>query len=562
MSEHVARRPSAAGVVVGTAFAMLAMTPSLLPRDWLYQGLVSGISAAVGYALGCLGAWAARPVLRRPRVSAAAARVPARVRRWTLPVVLAASPVALLVMLAVAVRWQHELTSVMGMPPTAASAWLRAAPVLVVVAAVLVAAARGMRALSTLVARALRRRFRLGPRVAAVVASVVVTLVVVVLVQDVLLARALAATDRVFDALNDEDHPGVAQPLDPHRSGSPGSAAGWETLGREGRRFVAGGPTAADLAVTPAGAVAEPVRVYVGLETAPDAEARAAVAVDELERTGGFERSVLVVATTTGSGWVNGSAAEAVELLHGGDTAVVASQYSYLPSWLSFLLDRTRSEREATALFTAVEERLAELPEAERPRVLVLGESQGVFGSEAVFASLADIRARTDGVLWVGPPHASPMWSALVERRDPGTPEAMPVYADGLVVRFASGAADLATPPTPWLEPRVLYLQHRSDPVVWWSPDLLLRRPDWLAEPAGPGAPRPTMTWFPVVTFWQLGFDLLVAKAVPDGHGHNYGAAVVDGWLAVAAPEGWTTADTRALRALVTSSDREPVPAG
>jgi uncharacterized membrane protein len=46
---------------------------------------------------------------------------------------------------------------------------------------------------------------------------------------------------------------------------------------------------------------------------------------------GGFERSVLVVATPTGSGWLDNGAVDTLEYLHGGDTAIVATQYSYLP---------------------------------------------------------------------------------------------------------------------------------------------------------------------------------------------------------------------------------------
>ena len=36
-------------------FACLSFTPSLLPRSGLVQGLVCGITAAIGYGLGVLG---------------------------------------------------------------------------------------------------------------------------------------------------------------------------------------------------------------------------------------------------------------------------------------------------------------------------------------------------------------------------------------------------------------------------------------------------------------------------------------------------------------------------
>ena len=535
------------GLVVGVAFAMLAMTPSLLPRDWLFQGLVSGVSGAIGYGVGVALAWLLRRSATWRRFQAwVGARVPARVRRWVLPGLCVAGVAALLVMLSVAAGWQRELTAAMGMPPTTTSGWLRAAPVLVLVAAGFLVVARGIRAVSRMIARFLRRRLRLPGVVAGVVGAVVVALGLVVVLNDVVLARALSLADQAFAVANTEDHPGVEQPQDGMRSGSPESLAAWDTLGREGRRFVAQAPSTETLAATPAGAVADPIRVYAGLDTAPDAEGRAATAVAELERTGAFDRAVLLVVTTTGSGWVNAAAVEPLELMYGGDTATVATQYSYLPSWLSFLVDRIRAKEEAQALFSAIEARVDQLPVDDRPRLLVYGESLGSFGSESVYTSLADMRERSDGVLWVGPPNANEVWRALVERRDPGTPETAPVYASGLVVRFADETGDVGVPDTPWEDPRVLYLQHRSDPIVWWGPALLVQRPDWITEPA-PDRSGPTMTWYPVVSFWQLTFDLVNAKSVPDGHGHNYDLQLAPAWASVAAPDGWDDADAAQL---------------
>ncbi len=93
-------------------------------------------------------------------------------------------------------------------------------------------------------------------------------------------------------------------------------------------------------------------------------------------------------------------------------------------------------------------------------------------------------------------------------------------------------------PPSTWLKPRIVYLQHASDPIVWWSPDLLFERPDWLAEPRGPDVSK-SMRWWPIVTFWQVSADLAHAQKVPSGHGHRYGTLVLDGWEAVAPPAEW-----------------------
>ncbi|MCV7063253.1 hypothetical protein H7I76_28690, partial [Mycolicibacterium vaccae] len=40
------------GIAFGALFFCLSLTPSLLPRDWIFQGLVGGINAAFGYGLG------------------------------------------------------------------------------------------------------------------------------------------------------------------------------------------------------------------------------------------------------------------------------------------------------------------------------------------------------------------------------------------------------------------------------------------------------------------------------------------------------------------------------
>jgi hypothetical protein len=182
--------------------------------------------------------------------------------------------------------------------------------------------------------------------------------------------------------------------------------------------------------------------------------------------------------TTTGTGWINPVAASALELLWDGDTALAGYQYSYLPSWLSFLVDAGRAREAGAELFNAVHERWSELPEDDRPLLLVFGESLGADGAEAAFSGIADVRNRADGMLLVGPPNSSELWRTFTERRDPGALEHLPIYDGGATVRFASDPVHLTVPEAPWYHPRVVYLQHASDPIVWWSPGLTLREPD------------------------------------------------------------------------------------
>ena len=49
--------PAPAGLVLGTVFFILALTPSLLPRDVLSQGAPCGLCAGTGYPLGVWLSW-------------------------------------------------------------------------------------------------------------------------------------------------------------------------------------------------------------------------------------------------------------------------------------------------------------------------------------------------------------------------------------------------------------------------------------------------------------------------------------------------------------------------
>ncbi|MEJ2860169.1 alpha/beta-hydrolase family protein [Actinomycetospora flava] len=475
------------GAGVAALVAVLALAPGLLPRDGIVQGVVSGGVAALGYGSG-----AALPGSRR------GGRVVALVGLLGFGVALV-----------VAAGRQRDAAALIGAPGPTTGEFLLALPVTVAVVGVLVVVGRGFRGLTRLV-----RRW-LGARLPG--AAVLVVALGTVLVVGALGWGALAAAEQSFAARNDEPGP-VAAPASATRSGSPASLVPWETLGRDGRRFVGG--------------AGDTVRVYVGLESAPDPQARAALAVAELERAGGFDRSVLVLATPTGSGAVDPQVPGSLERVRGGDTAMAAVQYSTLPSDLSLLVDGPRAAEQTRALVDAVRARLDRRPPERRPRLLLYGQSLGALGSQAAFTSLDEVRSRVDGVLWVGPPHASEPWAGLVAGRDPGSPQVRPVVDGGRAVRFAGRAGDLATPAGPWDTPRVLYLQHPSDPVVWWSPDLLRRRPDRLAEP--PGFDVPGQPWLPVITFWATTVDLARAQSVPPDHGHLYDALLVDGWMAVA----------------------------
>ncbi|MEV0250357.1 alpha/beta-hydrolase family protein [Nocardia sp. NPDC050712] len=549
------------GLIFATLFFALSVTPSLVPRDWLFQGLISGINAALGYGVGCLLEWLFRVWLRYapklgPRLRAAVP--PTWVRYAMKSAILLTAAVVAALMLVQSARWQREITALMGMEGTDTAAYLRTGLLSVVVGVGVVAVYRTLRHLVLALARQLNRWIRVPREFAPALGLLLLTVFTVTVVNGVASRAFFAVANSAFSVRNDHTSVNAVQPQLPERSGSPESLAKWETLGFEGRWFVSHGPTASQIGELTGKPAREPIRAYVGLESvAGGPEEHAQLAAAELERTGAFDRKVVVVVTTTGTGWVNSLAAGAIEYMYGGDTAIIATQYSYLPSVLSFLADRGKAATAGKLVFDAVHAHWSARPPEARPKLLVYGESLGSQGSEAAFDGLSDLRAKVDGALWVGPPNSNQMWKQLVSRRDPGSREVEPMYADGLVVRFAAESADLAQPTTEWRPPRIAYLQHASDPIVWWSPDLIFSQPDWLAEPRGADVSS-QMRWAPFVTFWQVAADLTNAQGVTDGHGHRYGSLVLDGWVAIAEPPGWNAELSDKIRAqLETAEDIE-----
>lgn len=536
------------GVAVGALFFCLSLTPSLLPRDWLFAGLIGGINAAIGYGIGVvLGKLFRRMVLRRRSWWPPAKRVLTALKTAT----VVGAVLACLLVVVPAAAWQRQVSALMGIEGPATLGYYRTVLLALVVGALLIGVARILLDAVKVLARVLIRRWRLNDEVALFIGTAVMAVLVITLINGVLLRGFLAGANRVFQPQDLTTRDGIEQPVAPQRSGSPESFAAWDTLGFQGRNFVASGPDAAELERVNGRPALEPVRVYAGLQTAETAEERMAVLLSELERTGAFDRELLVVVPTTGTGWVNPVAARALEMMYNGDTAMVALQYSYLPSWISFLGDQQTSMDSGRMLIDAVHERWVDMPPEDRPKLVLYGESLGSMAGQAAFGFLPDVsRMGFDSVLWVGPPNASPLWDALIVRRDPGTPEVHPRYDNGRTVRFspANEPAEIyRDTEAPWEGTRVLFLQHPSDPIVWWSPDLLFSRPDWLREP--PGRDRTaSMRWYPIVTFWQVSADMTNASGVPGGHGHNYGQSVLDGWAAVAPPPGWTSADTERIR--------------
>lgn len=521
-------------------FACLSFTPSLLPRGGLIQGIVCGITAAIGYGLGVLLASIWR---------AFADRGPRPPRRWGWPVFFIGGAILFAVFLGLGQYWQHEIRTLMGVtdynvPLAVASPFIAA-----LVFCLLLLTGRALRGVYRWLAHLLNRW--IGRRAAVAVGWLTVAVLVYAVITGLLLQGLVSVANSAFSVRDTTTAEGVHQPATSLRSGGRDSLVPWGTLGYQGRNFTGEGPTVSDLEKFTGQAAVEPIRAYAGLASASEAETRATLAVRDLQRAGGFERKNLLVVTTTGSGWVDPALVDTFEYLTGGDCATVAIQYSYLPSWLSYLVDQSKAREAGRVLFDVVYGVWSRLPQDQRPRLFVAGESLGSFGGEAAFSGEYDMHNRTAGVLFAGPPNFNALFREFTDHRDPGSPEVQPVYRDGRIVRFAGEPATGIPPESqPWAGSRILYMMHPSDPIVWWSPHLVFSPPDWLTEPHGSDV-LSSMVWMPFVTFWQVTADLPFATGVPEGHGHKYTAEYVDGWNAVLRPPGLTGQDLADLRKIV-----------
>lgn len=528
------------GLLVGTLFFSASLTPSLLPRPVIAQGVVSGLSLAAGYGVGVLVKWL-WAYLELPMLRGRARRV---------MILLAAAVCALIaiVFLRQASDWQDSIRVLMDLEPVENTRALVVGGIAILLFSALLLVAKAFRV--TFQSLSLRFRRFIPRRVANVIGGLIAVVLFWSLIEGLLFSYVLRAADasfQQFDALID---PELDPPTDPIKTGSQESLLGWTDLGRQGRRFVALGPTAEELGAFLGEEVPEPIRVYVGLNSAQTAEERARLALEELQRTRAFERSVLIIITPTGTGWVDPDALDTVEYLHRGDIASVAVQYSYLTSALSLLVEPEYGVETAAAVFNEIYQYWRELPEETRPRLYLHGLSLGALHSDRSFDIYDVVGNLFHGALWSGPPFRSETWRSATARREPGSPAWLPRFRDSSIIRFANQQRGLEIPDATWGALRIVFLQYASDPITFFEPEALWREPEWMADPRGPDV-SPDLRWFPIVTMLQLAADMVVAGRTPKGYGHDYAPEhYIDAWIAVSEPSGWPDEEVARLKAL------------
>ncbi|QGU02506.1 hypothetical protein CKALI_08230 [Corynebacterium kalinowskii] len=544
------------GLILGGMMFAVAATPSLLPRDWLFQAMASGFSAASGYGLGVFLNWNWRnwgrevaAVFGHKFLKAFAMeeeyaalkeltdfpeKVWFRIEMSLLGVVL----IWVTYISVSAVRWQRELHQYMGIPTHFGWEALGILPLGLGIWVLILLLVHWMLDLGRLVARIAPDRWTAAAR--SIIATAVALGLALWLVDSVIPGTVIRVFEKGAAVTNSAPDPSLKPPKSQFRSGSEYSFNRWEGLGSHGSRFVSLGMDGSEIAEVTGEPAKEPIRLFSGLKNGDTPEIQADRLVAELHRTQAHERKAVLIAGTTGTGWVNPTAAQSFELLYGGDSAIVAMQYSNLPSPVQFVASKDQVHESGKILVESVLAWRNSLPAEGRPELYLFGESLGTTQGEGAFSGVKDITRQVDGVLWVGPPNSNELWASLSLRRDPGTREVAPEFGGGTTVRFAENSRQIGRmlhDDAPWNRPRVLFIQHATDPIVWWSPNLLFSQPDWLKESPGIGR-HPSMSWQPLVTFWQVTLDMANSVSVPTYYGHNYGTEVLDGLAAITGYQG------------------------
>ena len=521
------------GVVGALVMYGVSVSPSLLARSWQWHAVASGVLSAVGYIVGLTIQRFYALVVPRLGVQITA---PQSVSIAFRAVLLLGFFLWFLRWLLQSYRERKRANHLVGMRGETLGEYLLGTFCAFILMLALLGFAWGLQWIGRAIVIVLSQWMHM---VFALALSLLILVVIVyALTSQVLLKLGINFFTRHARKMNNRTAKGIVQPQVPERSGSPQSRSSWRAVGGQGRVFLGRGPSRADIEAVTGCAAMEPIRVYAGMpEEGQSLQSAADLVVEELHRTGAFDRAVILIATSTGSGWVDEWQVQPLEYLTRGNCATASMQYSFVPSSINFLTDLDVSEEAAVILFETIRRAVDEIPEDRRPALFVCGESLGAYASQHVFSGIVDVLSRTDGALWVGTPAFTPMHAELTAIRHRGSPEVAPVVANGRHARFVNVPENLwadvyGRELGDWNYPRVVYAQHPSDPVVWWNSELVWHKPDWISEKVD-GDVSPHMQYTRGATYIQVLVDMPVAGTAPGGHGHTYHEELIPLWEAI-----------------------------
>jgi uncharacterized membrane protein len=306
----------------------------------------------------------------------------------------------------------------------------------------------------------------------------------------------------------------------PTVSGGKDSLLPIDHIDREGRKFLGCAVPGEVISEVMGEEAQDPIRVFAGLDSAETPEERARLAVAELDRLGGLDRSRILIFSPAGTGLVNPVVPEAEEMLSRGDVASVAVQYSQKRSL------RARKDLEvAQETFRLVLEELGRAlasRNGNRPEIVVYGESLGAWViAEAVASlgggSIVGLGIDRGAIIGVPNPVRGKLRRVLAEGGG-----SLP---DGIAIH--SSLDELMRLPEEEQEKiRYLVFTHPEDPVGnFEGTSMAWREPSWLRKgkrhPRIPG----NMRWYPGITYLQLLFDLkngTGSVGTFSAYGHDY----------------------------------------
>src|SRR6516164_4574038 len=201
---------STGGLLLGTLFFAASLTPTLLPRSFLTQGVLSGCSLAAGYGIGVFGRWLwAYMELPRPK---------GRLLRVAKLAAATGCAVVAVIFLWQAARWQNSIRELMELEPIDTAHPPAVSLIALTVFAILIALARFFRLTLRFVATRANRF--LPERVSDVIGFIAALALFWSVINGVLFRAFLhvaAASFQEYDALIE---PETEPPPDPLKTGS------------------------------------------------------------------------------------------------------------------------------------------------------------------------------------------------------------------------------------------------------------------------------------------------------------------------------------------------------
>lgn len=344
-------------------------------------------------------------------------------------------------------------------------------------------------------------------------------------------------------------------PTSPHVSSGPASSMPFDTLGKEGRRFVLMALSAPQIEEVMGEPAIEPVRVVGGFECADDVAERARRTLQDMVDVGAFERSWICVGSPTGVGYFNYSVAEAFEYLTRGDCAIVVPQYALVPSALA--LTRTEEAVELTRLvLQGIGEHLS--TRAHRPTVVLIGESLGAnVALDLCVGTDGSVDARrlaglgVGGGMYLGVPFRTRLWKQWRTAPRVVDPDAM--------LTLVSQPDEVDPPEGGRL--RHLMVVHHDDPVNKYGFAMIVQPPWWMGPPSTrpPLVPREAK-FRPITSFVLATVDLFNGMQSRPGtfvrRGHDYRIDIVTGLVRAFGFEA-TTQQEAAVEEALRQRERE-----